>query len=618
MGALGNAQLGLMSNGSHAFTVPGDANAAALAALQVQVAKIMSILATLSGQIVALGGSVATTYPAALAAAPDSTMSLTFDYLPQRDGLALRTGGPTLAGYQAATSGIWEPRFGPWGTDPHGGSDTYSGCYGLCADPAFAWSNGFTPFSLNANGDLVITASLASTLGFGTGELPTNSATGSPYTWVTGVMSSRSSFAQCGGYWEIVAQPPVGKGTWPSIWLIPYDNVHPGEIDINETIWDQDGTQTYRATVIPATGSANQTHEAVGITLSAGLHRYGVDWTDTHIAFYFDGALLTTISTTSNPEFGRKYYLLMALQIGSNLSLWVNPPDGTTPTPLPMVIHRVSVYQHIGPISLDLGATAYFDNLAVGGTVGPITVGLYGTATLTGVTDLTDPDSMFAVSGGNLVLAQSVPASTKATHAVTLQATGSNGRTYQRLFNINVLVALTNQANYITSSDLTNGSVWSLQNVTASSADTVHETSANSTHIVANASLIARTAAAKTFIRYVEATPIGADTWLMLQVTDSTYANSVIAWFDVANKRLGFSSTAGSWSGLLPFVMAVPGTSRVRCGMEFTTDASTTGFQVIHHLATGQYTDTYAGVTANGMQLDNQALYNPAAGAGGY
>jgi hypothetical protein len=69
---------------------------------------------------------------------------------------------------------------------------------------------------------------------------------------------------------------------------------------------------------------------------------------------------------------------------------------------------------------------------------------------------------------------------------------------------------------------------------------------------------------------------------------------------------------------LLPFVMAVPGTSRVRCGMQFTTDASTTGFQVIHHLATGQYIDTYAGVTANGMQLDNQALYNPAAGAGGY
>ena len=84
---------------------------------------------------------------------------------------------------------------------------------------------GVNPFDIE-NGILTIHAEKADTA--------VKAATGYDYT--SGMLSSKSAFAQTYGYFEARCELPTENGTWPAFWLLPEDGSWPPEIDVFEKV----------------------------------------------------------------------------------------------------------------------------------------------------------------------------------------------------------------------------------------------------------------------------------------------------------------------------------------------------------------------------------------------
>ena len=52
--------------------------------------------------------------------------------------------------------------------------------------------------------------------------------------YISGILTTQSSFAQKHGYFEIRSKIPVGTGVWPAFWLLANDGGWPPEIDVVE------------------------------------------------------------------------------------------------------------------------------------------------------------------------------------------------------------------------------------------------------------------------------------------------------------------------------------------------------------------------------------------------
>ncbi|MFT8245169.1 family 16 glycosylhydrolase [Roseomonas sp. BN140053] len=563
----------------------------------------------------------ATSLPVALAGVPG--VRLAFEYLPARDGLALLTGGPTVAGYAANAaanpSRIWQPRLDTTDGTPNLAKGTDMSNTGMAcwlADPEYPWSNGYTPFAI-VDGNLRIRAQRTAMLGFQAGEIPNDPATGQSYAYVSGALNTKYRLSTRHAYIEVIARYPSGKGSWPAIWTFPTDDRHPPELDLMEHVGGSHPVTTYQANV--HTGNPNNRAQSptlvnAGVDLTQGFHKFAVDFSDSAVKFYLDDTLVASKDVTAFPETDALHYLLLSMQVGSNIPGWAPRPDGTTPDILDLLVQSVRVYQKPGPKGLRLSATSYLDNLAVGGVVAAITTENTGLSGGNVVTEVADPDAMFAVSGSNLVLSQVVPATTKDNHEVTLKATDTLGRTQQKKFNIKVITGAPIQANYITQQSFADAS-WIKEALTAPNATTVMETTLNQQHDLFRGG-ITRAAGVKTFNHWVEAVPSLGRSWLHLSIYDSSFGSLATAWFNLATGTIGFAAATGAWSNCVPFIADL-GSGKLRCGFKFTTDAATTGFGVKINLALAEGNESYAGETPKGMLLSNPWLYNVAAGAGG-
>ncbi|MDO1583747.1 DUF4214 domain-containing protein [Rhizobium oryzicola] len=204
---------------------------------------------------------------------------------------------------------------GPWRTSysdgPTGHTLASNGELEVYVDRTYR-GFGVDPFSVS-DGVLNIHAERASAA--------VQAATGLQYT--SGMISSRGSFSQLYGYFEMKAELPAGKGVWPAFWLLPADGSWPPELDVIEAVGDR--STIYHTAHSNSTGKHTQTAVASWAgDITAGMHTYGVLWTKDQLVWYLDGS--EVFRTATPPDMNKPMFLLANLAIGG---YWPGNPDAS-------------------------------------------------------------------------------------------------------------------------------------------------------------------------------------------------------------------------------------------------------------------------------------------------
>ncbi len=229
--------------------------------------------------------------------------------------------------------GTWRTNYG-WGAPSAQASRSLGGEQQVYTDPGFRGPRG-VPFGIDpfhlAGGVLEIWGEIA----------PKEML---PYIWerkyTSGLITSKSSFSQLYGVFEIRAKLPKGQGFFPAFWLLPEDRSWPPEIDVFEMLGHD--TKTFYATV-----HSKATGEHIGLTstivtpdLSADFHQYAVSWQADEVRWYFDGV---EVARTPTPkDMHKPMYVLANLAIGSN---WPGYPDASTKFPGVLSIDWIRAYK---------------------------------------------------------------------------------------------------------------------------------------------------------------------------------------------------------------------------------------------------------------------------------
>ena len=199
---------------------------------------------------------------------------------------------------------------------------------------------GLNPFSVTPGAGLAITAS------------PTPAALrpllfGRPY--MSGMLTTRFSFQQTYGYFEVRAQLPRGQGLWPAFWMLPV----PGggspagtELDVFEQLGRQPHavfcTLHYQGRTWFWWPKMKYWEKRVptAFDVTAGFHTYGVAWGRDEITWYVDRREVCRQPTPEGMD--QPMYLLLDLAVGGP---WSGSPNATTRFPASMVVSGVNVWR---------------------------------------------------------------------------------------------------------------------------------------------------------------------------------------------------------------------------------------------------------------------------------
>jgi beta-glucanase (GH16 family) len=147
-------------------------------------------------------------------------------------------------------------------------------------------------------------------------------------------------------------QMPAGTGLLPAFWTLGTDLFtrgwpECGEIDIVEVKGDTPSVarfHTHSAFLSGADFSVGDSWLAP-TSLADGFHTYTIDWYDTRIEFYVDGALRVTVARADMPSdtwaFSKPHYLTLNTAVGNE---WTGPPEATTPWPAVMRVDWVKAW----------------------------------------------------------------------------------------------------------------------------------------------------------------------------------------------------------------------------------------------------------------------------------
>lgn len=168
--------------------------------------------------------------------------------------------------------------------------------------------------------------------------------------YVSGVLTTETSFSQRHGRFEIVAKPPAGSGLWAAFWLLPsFDRWPKGvailpEIDVMEFLGD--APNTFHTTLHTNQTGKLTSHpydHTVKTPLSDDFHRYSVVWTPEQVHWYLDRQRVASHPTPD--DFTRPVHFLLNLAVGGT---WPGPPDDSTVFPARYLIDSVRAWRDNG------------------------------------------------------------------------------------------------------------------------------------------------------------------------------------------------------------------------------------------------------------------------------
>jgi beta-glucanase (GH16 family) len=146
------------------------------------------------------------------------------------------------------------------------------------------------------------------------------------YSSASLITANKKSFLY--GYFEVRAKLPMGKGTWPAIWMLG-ENMNEigwpacGEIDIMENV-GYDSLRIHGNIHTEAFNHVKKTNKGKSILIDnpwEDFHVYAIDWRENKIDFFVDNKLYFTYEkpeNASNAEwpYDSPHYLIVNLAIG--------------------------------------------------------------------------------------------------------------------------------------------------------------------------------------------------------------------------------------------------------------------------------------------------------------
>jgi beta-glucanase (GH16 family) len=220
----------------------------------------------------------------------------------------------SLSLYDAATkTGTWRTEYG-YGGPGTNASRVLNNELEIYMDAKFGGTSGsalgINPFSLN-NGMLTITAAPTPTQAL---QYLDN------HSYTSGLLTSKFSFAQEYGYFEVRAKMPDAQGFWPAFWMLPTDNSWPPELDIFEVL-SGDPSTVYMTSHGKGSGAQAGSQNIVHIDTTQ-FHTYGVDWGPSLLKYYVDGVEVAE-QATPNVMKGKEMFMLLNLAVGG----WAGSPN---------------------------------------------------------------------------------------------------------------------------------------------------------------------------------------------------------------------------------------------------------------------------------------------------
>lgn len=157
--------------------------------------------------------------------------------------------------------------------------------------------------------------------------------------YTSGLLTTKFSFAQEYGVFEIKAKLPEGNGLWPAFWLLPTDNSWPPELDVFEGLGGNPDN-IYLTTHDQVAGKHVYTQSIVNLDTTQ-WHTYGVNWGPDKITYLIDGQAVATHATPESMK-GKEMFMMVNLAVSS--AGWAGKHDASTGTKQ-MEVDYVRAYQ---------------------------------------------------------------------------------------------------------------------------------------------------------------------------------------------------------------------------------------------------------------------------------
>ena len=139
--------------------------------------------------------------------------------------------------------------------------------------------------------------------------------------YTSGLITTRQSFQQTYGYFEIKARVPRGKALWPAFWLLRVKGGWPPEIDVMEVLNGNKPEDVFMTThwKEQGLGKHQRTYCQLRVPdVDKAFHTYGVLWTEQRIVYYLDRKPIGQFATPAGLDHPMYMLANMAVQKGAN------------------------------------------------------------------------------------------------------------------------------------------------------------------------------------------------------------------------------------------------------------------------------------------------------------